>query len=221
MAKAKKEQKGKGSKTGTAPQARTKVEVPLKNKVYCDKKGVYLPADNLRQMLLGNKNRQGAGKILGSYFKAKKGTEYETLIAGCLWVRGLEDPEKLYLQPLRKTWDTVDIRSYVMATGRKVSHRPQMNLPWFLEFKITVYTDALPEGIVRELYNVAGLFCGAGVYGPKFGRFRIVEWDPKTINDGKDGGISEQEIYCKVEGLAPMLHDRYPIEQYIPKSAAQ
>lgn len=209
MAKAKKEN---NSKARTAPQARKKVEVPLKNKVYCDKKGVYLPADNLRQMLLGNKHRQGACAILGSYFKARKGTEYKTLVAGCLWVRGLQDPEKLYLQPLRKTWDDVDIRSYVMDSGRKVSRRPQMNMPWSLEFKITVYTDALPEGIVRELYNVAGLFCGAGVHGPKFGRFRIVEWKPKVINDGKHGGISEMEIYCKIQGVAPMLHDRFPLE---------
>jgi hypothetical protein len=163
--------------------SRTKVDPPVESKLHHDKKGVFVPADNLRQMLLGNRKRQGACKVLGTYFRSKKATEYATLVNGALYVQGLEDPQKVYLEPLRKKWDQVDKRAFMSDSGRKISKRPQMNTPWSLEFMVYVYTDALPEEIVKQLFTVAGQFCGIGAYGPKFGRYRIVGWEMLPLEE--------------------------------------
>ena len=70
-----------------------KEELPLK--MYQDKVGVYVPTDNIRMMLIGNKHRKGAAKILGSYIEKAKGTEYVEFCSSCVWVLGDKDPQKV------------------------------------------------------------------------------------------------------------------------------
>jgi len=146
-----------------------------------DKKGVYVPADNIRMMLIGNKLRQGAAKIQGSYIETKKGTEYVNMVKSCIWVLGPDDPQKVYLFPNRKTHDDVDERSFINSTGsRSMAYRPIMTLPWSLTFIIQVTDDNIDQSKVREFFDVAGLRCGCCAYGPTFGRCVISEWDVNT-----------------------------------------
>ena len=150
----------------------------LEQKLWHDKKGVYLPADNFKMMLVGNQNRTGAAKVLGSRIESGKGTEYLDFCKACIWVVGLEDSQKVYYLPLRSTYDDVDIRPAIMSKGgRDVVERPVINLPWKMKFKIQVLDDNCPPEKVVRFYEVAGLYCGAGVYGPTFGRFTIEKWE--------------------------------------------
>ncbi len=48
----------------------------LEEKMWIDEKGVYIPIDNLRMLLVGNRFRPGAAKIYGSEYESKKGTKY-------------------------------------------------------------------------------------------------------------------------------------------------
>lgn len=166
-------------------------ELPLK--LYQDKRGVYLPADNIRMMLIGNKDRPGAAKILGSYIETgKKGTELKNLCQGCIWVAGLDDPLKVYLYRDGKIikWPAngkepeigvdYDERSFPSTSGRHLTRRPIILTPWMMQFTIQVTDDQVDASRVRQLFDVAGLRSGAGAYGPTFGRCIIQKWEPQN-----------------------------------------
>jgi hypothetical protein len=159
-------------------KAKGRNEADIKAALHVDKKGVFVPADNIRMMLIGNKHRQGAAKIQGSYIEKGKGTEYVNMVKGCVWVLGPDDPQKVYLEPKRKTYDDVDERSFINATGsRSMAYRPIMTLPWSLSFTIQVTDDNIDESKIRQFFDVAGLRCGVGAYGPTFGRCVISQWE--------------------------------------------
>lgn len=147
----------------------------IEQKLWMDDEGVYIPTDNLRMMLIGNKHRTGAAKIYGTEYESKKGTKYLNFAKACIWVVG--DNGKVYFEPVRKTWDDVDVRSFINVTGgRDTTERPILNTPWSLSFDVQVTDDSVPSDIVKEFYKVAGMRCGLGVYGPTFGRFVVKEW---------------------------------------------
>lgn len=150
------------------------------SKCYMDKKGVYVPSDNIRMMLIGNKLRRGAAQIFGSDIESNKGTKYRSLCEGTIWVVGLSDPLKIYIEPKRKIYDECDARSFVNSQGsRSMSYRPIIKTPWSLSFIIQITDDNIDQSFVRQLFDVAGLRCGVCAYGPKFGRCVIDKWEVK------------------------------------------
>lgn len=171
--------------TGAGPprpkiiEALSDAEKAIAEKVYLDDVGMYLPADNIRQMLIGNQARRGAAIILGSDIESKKGTAYKSFCEACLWVTAVDGGEKVYFGPLRKKWDDTDTRYFIRKSGqtitRQITTRPLVCLPWTLTFHVFVTDDNFKSGKIKELFEVAGLRCGVGVYGPKFGRFIVIE----------------------------------------------
>lgn len=156
-------------------------------KLHRDKTGVYVPSDNIRMMLIGNKLRPGAAKILGSYIEKNKATNYLNMCKSFIFVQGPENPLKVYIKPKRKTFDEVDERTFITAgnpPSRKITRRPLIMLPWSLSFIIQVIDDSIDESFVKKLFEVAGLRCGCCAYGPTFGRCIIKEWD--VINKKKE-----------------------------------
>jgi hypothetical protein len=146
-------------------------------KLNVDKKGVYCPVDNLRMMLIGNSSRKGAAQIVGSYMESGKGTEYKSFCEAFIWVVGMEDNQKVYFEPKRKKYDDYDERSVPTGKGARVlKRRPLVKVPWRLTFLIHVMDNQFDESKIRQLFEVAGMRCGVGAYGPTFGRFRITEW---------------------------------------------
>jgi hypothetical protein len=158
-------------------KAKGRNEAEILAKLHMDKKGVFVPSDNIRMMLIGNKHRRGAAQILGSDMEAAKGTKYLSICKGLIWVLGTDDPMKVYIEPRRKTYDDVDERSFLNATGsRSMAYRPIIKLPWSVSFIIQVTDDNIDQSFVRQLFDVAGLRCGVCAYGPTFGRCIISEW---------------------------------------------
>lgn len=150
----------------------------LKEKVWVDKKGMYIPTDNLRMMLIGNKHRTGAAKIYGSTIESKKGTQYINFCKACVWPMGIKDPQKAYFTPTRTTWDDTDVRSFINAAGsRSTTERPILTTPWSVEFEIQVTDPVFDMEKIKAFYEIAGMRCGLGVYGPTFGRFVVAEWE--------------------------------------------
>lgn len=161
-------------------------EVELK--LHRDKKGVFVPTDAIRMMLIGNRHRKGAAMILGSYIEKKKGTEYTVICKSFIWVVGIDDPLKVYIKPIRKTMDDELEKSFINAAkSRSISIRPLINLPWSLTFIIQVTNDNIAESKVREFFDTAGFCCGVGAYGPDFGRFMIDEdgWEVLSETEKK------------------------------------
>ncbi len=153
----------------------------LKEKMWIDKKGVYIPVDNLRMILIGNKFRTGAAKIYGTHYQSGKGTKYLDFCKACVWVVGEgEKHDKVYFKPNRMKHEDVDVRSFVNAAkSRSVAERPLLLTPWSLTFTVSITDDSVAEKFVRKMYETGGLRCGLGVYGPTFGRFTVTQWDVK------------------------------------------
>lgn len=170
------QQKRKGKKV-TEAELRKETEA----KLYKDRKGVYCPADNIRMMLIGNASRRGASIILGSEKEKNKGTMYKSICTGCIWVMGPTDPMKVYIEPKRTTFDDIDVRSANSTAGRGpakkiIKKRPIITVPWSLAFTIQVTDDQIDQTFCRQLFEIAGLRCGVGAYGPTFGRCLIDKW---------------------------------------------
>lgn len=163
---------------GRAPKKRqTNREALLKEKIYVDRKGVYMPVDNIEMMLIGSTARTGAAKILGSYIETNKGTEYTNFCKGCIWITALDGSKKLHWQPNRKTWDGTDVRSFPdKSQQRHTAERPMIKTPWKLTFVIHVTEDTWSPDMVKRFFDVAGMRVGLGSYGPKFGRFLVKEF---------------------------------------------
>jgi len=154
-------------------------------------KCVAVPADNIKMMLVGNQARPGAAKIMGSYREKQKGTEYKTNCDGSIWVMGRKDPLWCELLPARKIYDEIDERAFVTQKGkggsaRKIARRPLLTLPWHVPFLISVTDDNVTSEWVRDIFRVAGLYCGICAYGPKFGRCEITEWEIVDTPKGRE-----------------------------------
>jgi hypothetical protein len=183
---------------GTKKKSRGVWKKELTKKLYVDKGGVYFPVDNIRMMLIGNKFRPGAAKVLGSYIEKNKATEYLSFCKGCVWIRGIKHARKVYLEPVRKTYDDYDERSFVGATkARGLTRRPLFCTPWSLTFMIEVTSDLFDQSKIRELFDVAGLRCGLGAYGPTFGRFQVTGWElvEATAKDSRSIELKGEESH--------------------------
>lgn len=163
---------------GRAPRKiETNREGLLKKKIYKDKKGLFMPTDNIEMMLIGSTARVGAAKILGTFIEGGKGTEYTSFCEGCIWITSTDGSRKLYWQPNRKTWDGTDIRSFPDKNQqRHTAERPLIKPPWKLTFIIHVTDDNWSPDMIKKFFDVAGLRVGLGSYGPKFGRFIVIEF---------------------------------------------
>ena len=171
---------------GRPPKEReTSREKLLKKKIYQDRKGLFMPTDNIEMMLIGSTARIGAAKILGSFIETNKGTEYTNFCEGCIWITSLDGKRKLYWKPNRKTWDGTDIRSFPdKGQQRHTAERPMIKTPWKLTFIVHVTEDTWSPDMIKRFFDVAGMRVGLGSYGPKFGRFLIAEF--VDLRDGTD-----------------------------------
>jgi hypothetical protein len=164
--------------TATKKKAKLTWKDELPRKCYIDEKGIYVPVDNVRMMLIGNRFRTGAAKILGSEIEKNKGKPYLNFCKACVWVVGPKDPLKVYFEPKRKSYDDFDERSFINAAGsRGISRRPLILTPWSLSFFVDVTDDIFDHSKIKQFFEVAGMRCGLGAYGPVFGRFLVKEWE--------------------------------------------
>ena len=169
----------------------------LELKLHMDINGIYVPSDNLRMMLIGNQLRRGAATILGSEIEKGKGTMYRSLCTGCIWVMGIDNPLKCYIEPSRKTYDSYDERAIPTVKGKGVSRvitrRPLIELPWSVRFIIQVTDDGIDQSFVRQLFDLAGLRCGICAYGPTFGRCLIDFWQIKSVGNETESQKEKQK----------------------------
>ena len=60
--------------------------------------------------------------------------------------------------------------------------RPVMNLPWFLNFRITLIKNGIITAEkIHEWTEVGGVRVGLGTYRPRYGRFFVERCDPVEI----------------------------------------
>lgn len=82
-------------------------------------------------------------------------------------------PEEIVISPQEFT---VDRRSVVIQRSRVFRRRPRWN-KWQCEFIIHLFDEQLRPEVVKSILEFAGAYGGVGDYRPKFGRFKIAEWN--------------------------------------------
>ena len=128
---------------------------------YKDEKiGYYIPSSHV----------EGALKKAGSDFKSKGMKTYKDVVQASVFV----EEEMLPLN--RNEWDEIDRRAAKVQTARIVRARPRFN-KWALSFTLSFDDERITPDVLKQILSEAGATRGVGDYRPKFGRFKVAEFD--------------------------------------------
>lgn len=125
--------------------------------------GPTIPAENIRQAVIGASSRTKIGRRSAT-----------TDMAAACYIF----PEML---PLEGEWH-VDSRAVVIPAtkGRILRHRPMFNR-WRIEFDMQVNCDLIDLKTVKEIVTNAGQLVGIGDFRPArkgpYGRFEVTRWE--------------------------------------------
>ena len=125
--------------------------------------GSTIPAENLRQSIIGASSRTKIGRRSAT-----------TDVAAAIYLF----PEML---PLTGDWH-IDSRAVVIPAtrGRILRHRPMFN-EWSISFNLQVNTDLIDLQTVKKIVEDAGALVGLGDFRPArkgpYGRFSVVKWE--------------------------------------------
>ena len=98
-----------------------------------------------------------------------RGTMKATVLASVI-----VEPLKISLH--KDTWDDIDVRPVVIQRQRIPKGRPKFN-SWELSFEIKFDGGRIDKDMLRDILVEAGATKGIGDYRPKFGRFKVVEFE--------------------------------------------
>jgi hypothetical protein len=133
------------------------------NRLYQNGHGLFYPAENIRQSIIGAASRHKIGRRAAT-----------TDVAAAIYVSPFE-------LPLEEEWH-VDSRAVVIkATGGRVIRNRPMFDQWHLNFQLLIDTDLIPEKLMQVILEDAGKLVGLGDWRPakkgQYGRFTIVSWE--------------------------------------------
>jgi hypothetical protein len=139
-------------------------------KLYVDEEGnLCLPQPNLFRCIID----------AGKFFKAGKSkvtTLKSSIIPSCVEIDGVTIPI------IHKENWSVDTRPVRIPStgGRILCHRPCFN-DWALEFSVTLDTNEMSAGLLRDIIDKAGSAIGLGDFRPDckgpFGKFLVTRWN--------------------------------------------
>lgn len=138
-------------------------EEDAKMRLYQNGNGPFLPAENIRQSIIGASSRHKIGRRAATMD-----------IAAGLYVF----PFELTLQG---EWH-VDSRAVVIKAtgGRIVRHRPMFD-EWSIDLKLQIDNSLVSEQLVKKIVEDAGALVGIGDFRPArkgpYGRFSVVTWE--------------------------------------------
>lgn len=103
-------------------------------------------------------------------FKGKGRTSLKGTVLATVFV----EPDKI---PLNKdTYDEIDKRFARIQRQGIVKSRPKFN-KWELSFTVNFDEKRIKKDTLKQILEEAGLTKGIGDYRPKFGRFKVVEFE--------------------------------------------
>lgn len=126
--------------------------------------GIHLPPGGFEKALLDGANLAGlkdGKRSLSTLLKATVFLEEDPTL-------GCEKPDYIHEKQGR-----VPPRTGAMVVIR----RPAMNTGWTATFSLVVTTDRIVESDVRLALETAGMLVGLGGWRPRYGRFKITEWE--------------------------------------------
>jgi hypothetical protein len=165
---------------GTAPilfdrfSGNIKQQLEPENKVYRDEAGrIVIPSLNIMSFLSAENTESAPRRLLGKEWRkvAKAALSYVT-------VQPFEIPVTSGGKPA--TMKMIKIVTHVARLKGGIPNpvqRPQLPLPWELEFDIILYENQdLGLDLLKKLFELGGEQIGLGTFRGLFGKFRIEEW---------------------------------------------
>lgn len=140
-------------------------EEDAENRLYTNGNGPFIPAENIRQSIIGAASRHKIGRRAAT-----------TDVAAGVYVSPFE-------LPLSGDWH-VDSRAIVIPAtkGRILRHRPMFD-EWGIDFDLQIDTDLISEKLIHAIVEDSGRLVGIGDFRPArkgpYGRFNITSWEKK------------------------------------------
>jgi hypothetical protein len=138
-----------------------------------------LPALNIQSFLCAE-NTKSAVKSLYDSREYKKVAQ---AVLGFVVIEPFEllfirDGKPIIFEGFNKNGITVVEHVARLAKGvPNPKERPMLDLPWQLQFNLTIYkNDDIDETGIRLLFEKGGLLLGLGTYRGVFGKFLVEEW---------------------------------------------
>ena len=131
-------------------------EEDAEKSLYKDENGCYIPSSML----------EASCREAAKNFKNKK-SNYSKVIQSSVFA----NEDKIYLG--KQTYDSIDQRPVVVQRARIVRSRPKFNSGWSLETTFSFDDDRISEKTLKDIFVEAGAIKGIGDHRPKFGRFKL------------------------------------------------
>jgi len=148
---------------------------------------VVLPSSNIIDGFLFGTDPPGCAKA----FEGKSSRDYLMVGPGHIFaspslIPFMHDGKEVILNGFNDEMWYIDMTPGRTKLGtrsikQEAKPRPVLRLPWSLSFELQIVKTPMNEKIdATRLYNWftrGGLLIGLGTYRPKFGRFKIIEWN--------------------------------------------
>lgn len=122
--------------------------------------------------------------------QGRRGKTFKDLFRGNCFIspeeipHGMRNPKDLDTDGDKPLY--LDLRPVVIQRARVVRIRPAFKIGWVLSFEIEVLDDQIPVNVVQEVLTLAGKTIGIGDFRPKFGRFRVAQFQVLDSSNGKE-----------------------------------
>lgn len=122
--------------------------------------------------------------------QGRRGKTFKDLFRGNCFIapeeipHGIKNPQELDTDADKPLY--LDLRPVVVQRARVVRIRPAFKVGWTLDFEIEVLDDQIPVNVVQEVLTLAGKTIGVGDFRPKFGRFRVTQFQVLDSPNGKE-----------------------------------
>ena len=143
-----------------------------KNTCYLLGNEIVQPAEHIWQAMV----RAGVNFVI----KGRGRKTYKDMISRAVIVEpdlisfGIILPEEITTDPSLPVY--VDIRPVRIQRARVMRERLALRKGWQLSFELLCLDDQLPTEVLQAILTYAGESIGIGDYRPRFGRFRVVQF---------------------------------------------
>lgn len=164
-----------GTGRGTTKKEVLDKKVEAEMKLYKHNKKVVMPAENLMACLIE------AGRFVKVDGKKQLSTGKSTILSGMITLE-----EAFFNIDSKNGWE-VDFRAGRNQQGNVVALvRPRFD-DWKFRFTLLIDLEQISEGIIRELFDIAGMRVGLCEFRPQkkgiYGQFLVTHW--KRVEDSQ------------------------------------
>ena len=155
-----------------------KEQLAVMDKVYSENGIMVFPSINIISFLSSQNTESAPQRVVGRGWKevAKAALSYVTILPYSIPFLRNDMPLKVEEAGLKIHYAVARVVKGKLAVPNP-KERPMLNLPWDLEFNLSLFqTNELNEVLLRKLFDIGLLAIGLGTFRGPFGKCRITKW---------------------------------------------